>query len=56
MQAMVLSVLRSTLIAAGAAYAAKKGLDGSAVEGIVSALVAFIAAVWGAVDKLKKPA
>lgn len=53
MQAAILSAIRSALIAVGSAYAAKKGIDPGAVDGIVSGLIAVGAAVWGVVDKLR---
>lgn len=55
MKDMILSLVRSTLISVGSVYAAKKGLDGASIDAIVSALIALIAASWGAVEKLKKP-
>lgn len=54
MQSMILSALRSALIAIGAGYFAKHGLDPSALDQLVSAIVAVAAAGWGVYDKFKK--
>jgi hypothetical protein len=54
MQAMILSAVRSTLIALGAGYFAKKGLDPSALDALVAAIIAVLSAGWGVYDKLKK--
>lgn len=54
MQAMILSAVRSVLIAVGTAYAAKKGIDSATYEAAVGAFIAFAAAVWGVLDKRVK--
>lgn len=52
----VLSVVRSGVIAAASAWAAKRGVDGASVEAIVSAGIALLAALIGAWSNHKRPA
>lgn len=52
-QAMILSIVRSVLIAAGGIFVTKGYLDNDTLQQVVSSIVVIASAVWGAVDKRK---
>lgn len=56
MQAIVLSLLRHFLTAAGTWAVAKGFTDAAGVEQIVGGVVALLAVAWGAVEKHQREA
>jgi hypothetical protein len=53
-QAVMMSILRSILIAAGGFAVTKGYIDNDTLQQVVSAIVVLAAAAWGAVDKMGK--